>query len=139
MIDDQKTLPAHCLASAAAEPGALDRALRAQLIERLRPLRHGRLVIEDACGRVTLGHADDEGAAAVHVRVDNGPLNQATLAAVPGIDTWRQWSWPWDAPGGNHTIEARATDATGYTQTSVFEDVEPDGASGYPMVAVTVA
>jgi hypothetical protein len=65
-------------------------------------------------------------------------LNQATLATVPGIDTWRQWSWEWDAPGGNHTIEARATDATGYTQTSVLEAVEPNGASGYPMVAVTV-
>ena len=23
--------------------------------------------------------------------------NEATLAAVPGIDTWRQWVWEWDA------------------------------------------
>jgi DMSO/TMAO reductase YedYZ molybdopterin-dependent catalytic subunit len=83
--------------------------------------------------------AQHKGIDAVHVRVDKGPWNQATLAVVPGIDTWRQWSWQWDAPGGNHTIEARATDATGYTQTSVFEDVEPNGASGYPMVQVTVA
>jgi DMSO/TMAO reductase YedYZ molybdopterin-dependent catalytic subunit len=82
--------------------------------------------------------AQHKGIDAVHVRVDKGPWNQATLATVPGIDTWRQWSWEWDAPGGNHTIEARATDATGYTQTSVLEAVEPNGASGYPMVAVTV-
>jgi DMSO/TMAO reductase YedYZ molybdopterin-dependent catalytic subunit len=83
--------------------------------------------------------AQHKGIDAVHVRVDKGPWNQATLATVPGIDTWRQWSWEWDAPGGNHTIEARATDATGYTQTSVLEAVEPNGATGYPMVAVTVA
>ena len=83
--------------------------------------------------------AQHKGIDAVHVRVDKGPWNQATLAAVPGIDTWRQWSLQWDAPGGNHTIEARATDATGYTQTSLTEAVEPNGASGYPMVAVTVA
>jgi len=82
--------------------------------------------------------AQHKGIDAVHVRVDKGPWNQATLAAVPGIDTWRQWSWEWDAPGGNHTIEARATDATGYTQTSAFANVDPNGASGYPMVAVTV-
>ncbi len=96
-------------------------------------LKAGRTVIAG------VAWAQHKGIDAVHVRVDKGPWNQATLAAVPGIDTWRQWSWEWDAPGGNHTIEARATDATGYTQTSVFEDVEPNGASGYPMVAVTVA
>ena len=76
---------------------------------------------------------------AVHVRVDSGPWQQATLAVVPGIDTWRQWVWEWDAPRGNHVIEARATDATGYTQTSLDAQPEPNGASGYPMVQVAVA
>ncbi len=41
------------------------------------------------------------------------------LAAVPGIDTWRQWRCDWAATPGNHRIEARATDATGYTQTAL--------------------
>jgi hypothetical protein len=82
--------------------------------------------------------AQHKGIDAVHVRIDNGPWNQATLAAVPGIDTWRQWSWDWDATKGNHVIETRATDATGYTQTSVQEPPEPNGASGYPMIQVTV-
>jgi hypothetical protein len=36
-------------------------------------------------------------------------------------------------------IEARATDATGYTQTTLVEPPEPNGASGYPMVSVAVA
>jgi len=83
--------------------------------------------------------AQHKGIDAVHVRVDNGPWNQATLAAVPGIDTWRQWVWEWDAPHGNHLIEARATDVTGYTQTSLAAQPEPNGASGYPTVSVAVA
>ena len=82
--------------------------------------------------------AQHKGIDAVHVRVDNGPWNQATRAAVPGIDTWRQWVWEWDAPRGNHLVEARATDATGYTQTSAQAPQEPNGASGYPMALVTV-
>jgi DMSO/TMAO reductase YedYZ molybdopterin-dependent catalytic subunit len=83
--------------------------------------------------------AQHKGIEAVEARVDNGPWNEATLAAVPGIDTWRQWVWQWDATPGTHLIEARATDKTGYTQTSVTEDVAPNGASGYPSAQVTVS
>jgi DMSO/TMAO reductase YedYZ molybdopterin-dependent catalytic subunit len=79
-----------------------------------------------------------KGIDAVEVRVDRGPWRQATLAAVPGIDTWRQWSLDWDAARGTHLIEARATDATGYTQTPVVVPPEPNGATGYPMVTVAV-
>ena len=82
--------------------------------------------------------AQHRGIDAVHVQVDNGPWQQATLAAVPGIDTWRQWVWYWDAQPGNHLIQARATDKTGYTQTSGQEAPEPNGATGYPQVQVTV-
>jgi DMSO/TMAO reductase YedYZ molybdopterin-dependent catalytic subunit len=82
--------------------------------------------------------AQHRGIDAVHVRVDRGPWNEARLAAVPGIDTWRQWVWEWDATPGNHVIEARATDGTGHTQTAVPEPPEPNGASGYPQVQVTV-
>jgi DMSO/TMAO reductase YedYZ molybdopterin-dependent catalytic subunit len=83
--------------------------------------------------------AQHKGIEAVEVRVDNGPWNEATLAAVPGIDTWRQWVWQWPAAKGTHTIEARATDKTGYTQTSLVEDVAPNGASGYPSTQVSVS
>ena len=82
---------------------------------------------------------EHKGIDAVHVRVDQGPWNQAKLAAVPGIDSWRQWVWHGEATGGNHVIEAQATDATGYTQTSFAAQPKPNGASGYPMVTVTVA
>ena len=82
--------------------------------------------------------AQHKGIEAVEVRVDQGPWNQARLAAVPDLDTWRQWVYEWDATGGNHVIEARATDKTGYTQTAAQAQPEPNGASGYPSVAVTV-
>jgi DMSO/TMAO reductase YedYZ molybdopterin-dependent catalytic subunit len=82
--------------------------------------------------------AQHKGIEAVEVRVDQGPWNQARLAAVPDLDTWRQWVWEWNATSGNHIIEARATDKTGYTQTATQAQPPPNGASGYPSAAVTV-
>jgi DMSO/TMAO reductase YedYZ molybdopterin-dependent catalytic subunit len=82
--------------------------------------------------------AQHKGIEAVEVRIDNGPWQEATLAPVPNLDCWRQWVWYWDATPGSHTITARATDKTGYTQTSVQEPPAPNGASGYPMNTVTV-
>ena len=82
--------------------------------------------------------AQHKGVAAVEVRVDRGPWHEARLAAVPDIDTWRQWVWEWQATPGDHLIEARATDKTGYTQTAVQAQPEPNGASGYPSATVTV-
>ena len=82
--------------------------------------------------------AQHKGIDAVEVRVDRGAWHQATLAAVPGIDTWRQWVWYWDATPGTHIVEARATDATGYTQTSVQAPTEPNGTTGYPANTITI-
>jgi DMSO/TMAO reductase YedYZ molybdopterin-dependent catalytic subunit len=83
--------------------------------------------------------AQHKGIDAVEVRVDKGQWKQATLAPVPDIDTWRQWTLNWDATPGNHVIESRATDKTGYTQTAIQEPPEPNGASGYPIIQVNVA
>ena len=82
--------------------------------------------------------AQHKGIAAVEVRLNGGPWHEARLAAVPGIDTWRQWVWEWPATPGNYLIEARATDATGYTQTAIQTQPPPNGASGYPSAEVTV-
>ncbi len=82
--------------------------------------------------------AQHKGIEAVEVRADGGPWHEATLATVPGIDTWRQWVWQWpDAAVGPHLIEARATDKTGYTQTALQAPEPPNGASGYPSSQVT--
>jgi DMSO/TMAO reductase YedYZ molybdopterin-dependent catalytic subunit len=82
--------------------------------------------------------AQHRGIEAVELRVDHGPWQQARLAAVPGIDTWRQWVWDWDAAPGHHLVEARATDRTGHTQTGVAAPPVPNGATGYPSVFVSV-
>ena len=82
--------------------------------------------------------AQHKGIAAVEVRVDGGAWQEARLAAVPDIDTWRQWVWGWQATPGSHLLEARATDKTGYTQTAVQAQPPPNGASGYPSAQVTV-
>jgi DMSO/TMAO reductase YedYZ molybdopterin-dependent catalytic subunit len=82
--------------------------------------------------------AQHKGIEAVEVRVDRGAWHQARLAPVPDIDTWRQWVWEWPATPGNHLLEARATDKTGYTQTALQAQPEPDGASGYPSATVAV-
>ena len=83
--------------------------------------------------------AQHKGIEAVEVRVDRQAWHQARLAAVPGIDTWRQWVWEWPATPGSHLLEARATDKSGYTQTALQAQPEPDGASGYPSATVTVS
>ncbi len=83
--------------------------------------------------------AQHKGVEAVEVRIDRGPWHEARLATVPGIDTWRQWTWDWPATAGTHLIESRATDRTGYTQTALQAPPEPNGASGYPQVLVKVS
>lgn len=82
--------------------------------------------------------AQHKGIEAVEVRVDRGPWQAATLAAVPDLDCWRQWVWQWDATAGSHVIEARATDKTGYTQTALAVPPTPNGATGYPAASVNV-
>ncbi|MGH3442708.1 MAG: sulfite oxidase [Nitriliruptorales bacterium] len=74
----------------------------------------------------------------VEVRVDGGPWRDAELAASLDEDSWRQWRLAWVADPGTHEIQARATDATGHTQTERLAPPAPDGATGYHTVRVTV-
>jgi DMSO/TMAO reductase YedYZ molybdopterin-dependent catalytic subunit len=82
--------------------------------------------------------APAKGIAKVEVNVDNGPWQQATLAAADGIHTWRQWMWAWDAKPGLHNLQVRATDNSGATQTSKRAYPVPNGASGWDSTVVTV-
>lgn len=82
--------------------------------------------------------AQHRGVSAVEVRVDDGPWQQAQLAAVPSVDTWRQWSWPWHAMPGEHRLQVRATDNTGQVQTGQAHKPLPDGATGWHTINVTV-
>jgi hypothetical protein len=82
--------------------------------------------------------AQHRGISAVEVRVDGGPWQQATLAATVSIDTWRLWSWQWDAPPGRHRLQVRATDNAGAVQTEAIAPPAPDGATGLHTITVAV-
>ncbi|WP_399894316.1 sulfite oxidase [Streptomyces sp. BBFR51] len=82
--------------------------------------------------------AQHRGIDKVEVRVDDGPWQEATLAAEDSRDTWRQWSYAWRATKGGHTLTVRATDRTGEVQTEKRTRTVPDGASGWHSVVVTV-
>ncbi|MFC5910586.1 molybdopterin-dependent oxidoreductase [Streptacidiphilus monticola] len=83
--------------------------------------------------------ATHRGIAAVEVRVDGGPWRQAHLAEAVGPDTWRQWTWEWaDAQPGTHTLQVRATDATGATQPEQRQPPFPAGATGWHGIVAIV-
>jgi DMSO/TMAO reductase YedYZ molybdopterin-dependent catalytic subunit len=91
-------------------------------------------------GKVTVAGvawAQHRGIEAVEVYAD-GTWHPARLAAQDTIDTWRQWYYVWDAAPGRHTLKVRATDKTGHTQTAVVHRTEPNGATGYHTINVTV-
>jgi DMSO/TMAO reductase YedYZ molybdopterin-dependent catalytic subunit len=66
----------------------------------------------------------------VEVQVDDGPWQEATLAAAISLDTWVQWRFEWDAASGSHTLRVRAIGADGEVQTAKRQGVVPDGATG---------
>jgi DMSO/TMAO reductase YedYZ molybdopterin-dependent catalytic subunit len=93
-------------------------------------------------GRVAIGGiawAQHTGIDKVEVRVDDGEWAEASLGDDPSIDSWRQWSYVWDAPSGDHQVQVRATDKSGYTQTEERADVVPDGATGWHSIDVSVS
>ncbi len=63
----------------------------------------------------------------------------ATLSTEVTNDTWRQWSFVWDATPGQHSVVCRATDSTGALQESAIRTPIPDGATGYDSTVFTVA
>ncbi|WP_149202980.1 molybdopterin-dependent oxidoreductase [Actinotalea subterranea] len=91
-------------------------------------------------GEVAVGGtawAQHRGVVGVEVQVDTGPWVAATLADEISVDTWRQWSWTWDAEPGEHVIRVRAADPEG-SQTGDEAPVVPDGATGWHEIRVTV-
>jgi len=94
-----------------------------------------------SAGRVPIAGvawSQDRGIDKVEVRIDAGEWQQADLADEDNINTWRQWVYRWDADSGTHKVEVRATDKSGYTQTSERTPIAPDGSTGWHNVDVTV-
>ena len=93
-------------------------------------------------GPVTFGGvawAQNRGVRAVEVRIDDGIWQPAELGASYSGDTWRLWSFPWQArEPGPHTLTVRATDNTGEVQTADDAPPAPDGATGWHQVLFSV-
>ena len=83
--------------------------------------------------------AQNRGVKAVEVRIDDGPWQSAQLGASYSNDTWRLWSFGWDASQGSHKIAVRAIDNTGAVQTGESAAVIPDGATGWHTVSFEVS
>jgi len=83
--------------------------------------------------------AQNRGVRAVEVLIDDGGWQPAQQGASYSNETWRLWSFPWQAKSpGKHTITVRATDNTGATQTADRAGPVPDGATGCHTVDFTV-
>ena len=95
-----------------------------------------------SAGTVPIGGvawAPTRGIQRVEVSTDGGESwNDADLAAQLDVDAWRQYVYEWEAEPGEHTIQVRATDGEGETQTSQEAKPIPSGATGYYTVTVTV-
>ncbi len=93
-------------------------------------------------GRIGVGGvawANHRGVSEVQVRVDEGEWQDATVHDGVNDDSWRQWTWMWDAPRGGHQLEVRMRTKDGEWQTGDWADVAPDGATGWHSVFVNVA
>jgi len=83
--------------------------------------------------------APHRGIQKVELSTDGGETwNTARLAKQLAEDTWRQYIYDWDARPGNYTIQVRATDGNGETQTASKAPPHPSGATGYHTIDVTV-
>jgi DMSO/TMAO reductase YedYZ molybdopterin-dependent catalytic subunit len=82
--------------------------------------------------------AQPTGIERVEIRVDGGAWQDAQLAAEVNYDTWRMWRADVDLVPGSHTVQVRATDRSGATQTEQRTEPIPDGASGWQSTIFTV-
>ena len=112
------------------------------------PVLTGSIIKVPASGGIRAGQTnlggiawamDGDGVKRVEVQVDDGPWQEARLAAEANPVTWRQWWLPWQASPGVHVLRVRATNGRGEVQTGDERDVIPAGATGWHTVAVEVA
>ena len=95
-------------------------------------------------GEVTvagIAFAGSRGITKVEISFDGGRTWQAAkLEAAAGPLTWRRWSIGWTPQNtGTTTIQARATDGRGDTETPVSRQPFPNGATGYHQLQVNVS
>lgn len=95
-----------------------------------------------ATGEVTLAGsawAQTKGISAVQVQVDDGPWQDAKLAAGISKDTWVQWSVAVQMSPGQRRVQVRSTDGNGELQSAVPAAPAPDGSSGYHSIRLNAS
>ena len=100
--------------------------------------RRGEDVAAGTVAVAGIAWAQHRGISKVEVRVDDGDWVEARLGADVTEDAWRQWVYEWDATPGDHTLQVRATDGSGDTQTDQVARPDPDGATGWHTRSVSV-
>ena len=78
--------------------------------------------------------AQHRGIEKVEIKIDDGDWTPVKLAADGGVDLWRQWSYVYDGPAGQHQAQVRATDLNGETQPEERTKVFPSGARGWHQI-----
>ena len=92
-------------------------------------------------GTVAIGGvawAQTRGIGRVELKIDDAEWVVAALADELNDVTWRQWSYPWEATTGRHTITVRATEKNGPIQTEERSEPFPSGATGQHQIVVLV-
>jgi DMSO/TMAO reductase YedYZ molybdopterin-dependent catalytic subunit len=110
--------------------GSVESASRIDVPSDGATVRVGRVVV---AGRAWHQH---HGIGGVEVSVDGGAWQQATLAAPIGTDTWRLWTWEWDATTGDHHLRVRMRDVDGAEQSGDVHDPFPGASSGWHTIEV---
>ena len=90
-------------------------------------------------GRTTfagIAWAQTIGVRKVEVRVDDD-WHEAELSTEVDVNTWRMWRVTVNLKAGQHRVQVRATDNTGYTQTEALAEPAPDGATGWHTIELT--
>ena len=65
-------------------------------------------------------------------------MHREPIRVAPNNRRLRQWIYEWNATPGKYTIQVRATDRGGDTQTEQVSRPDPDGATGWHTRTVTV-
>ncbi len=98
----------------------------------------GRTVASGPLVIAGVAWAPDRGISRVEVSLDDGEFRDATLSVPISEATWVQWQYPTTATVGFHTVQVRATDGLGVTQTATATRPDPDGARGWHRIAFQV-
>jgi hypothetical protein len=85
-----------------------------------------------------IAFAGARGIQSVELQMDDGEWRQAEIDRPLSHLTWVLWRAAVSLPPGEHKITVRTTDGDGNLQTDRKSPTQPDGATGYHSINITV-